>query len=347
MSRIFISHISAFEFYRNARFNNALDFLNNDPLRNTIKLQKGNFKPGISPIKITNICNDDVPYIESSVLHIETRSKNPNYHNKSVKIHYLKGDYPLYSYLKYNEDIFIASPELLFVQMAKYLNIVQLMMLGLELCGSYSINNLAADGFIYNIKPITNYHKLSSYVNSFYNKNNNYPGIRKAIKALNYILDNSASPKESDLIIKLCTSHSIGGYGIKNFVSNYEIELSTGATNINGRSKIRPDLVCVKNKIALEYQSRAFHANPKQFEIDKIRSAALVYDGWRVIAFVPSQLNNILTFHEIAKKILAANKQEQRIRTKNFEIKRKNLWMQLSKKAGIINIDGYKLVLWT
>lgn len=330
MAKLFIENITSFEFYQNARFNDRIDLLENNPLNNTISLTPGNYLPSRMLIPYKDIKNIVVPYVGDGELHVATRYRHCNYKNKNIQFHYLSGGYPKGSFLKYNIEIFVASPELTFLQMANRLDLLELAMLGLEYCGTYSISSLVAEGFIYNIKPLTNRTRLKNYLKYFYKRNPNYRGIRKAIKALDLIIDNSASPQESKFIIKLFGPRHLGAYGVKNLVSNCEIKLSRGAAKILGRYSIKPDLSCLKTKIALEYQSKMFHNNAEQFEIDKVRSAALTYDGWTVFNIVPSQLKNISSFHEIATKVLLSNNQDTRIRTKDFEKKRKDLWMRLA-----------------
>lgn len=329
--KLFITHNSALEFYRNARLNYNLDLIEHNPLNNSLNLQPSRCHPGQESFTRKDIYLDDVPFTGDGPLELATNIDNPNYHMKNVTLHYQKGRYPNNSFLKYNNEIYIASPELVFLQMAKKFNEIELLMFGLEICGSYALSDANPDGFIFNLPAITTKSRILNYLRNFKSNNNNFPGICKASKISQYIIDGSASPQESKVIIKLCCQRKLGGYGVKNLKANYRISLSDGAINILGRNTIRPDLCCPKTKIAIEYQSRQFHNNLEQFEIDKIRTAALNVDGWKTFSFVPSQMRNVLAFHQIAISILQENLQDPRIRTQNFEKRRRDLWMQLSK----------------
>lgn len=279
MAKLFVENITSFEFYQNVRFADKIDLLENNPLNNTISLTPGNYAPSKLPISYAEIKNITIPYVADDVLHIASQCQNANRHLDNLHFHYLSGGYPSNSFLKLNNEIYVASPELTFLQMANSLDFLELVMLGFEYCGTYSINPLSAEGFIYNIAPLTTKTKLKNFTKRFANRNQKFKGIRKAYDALDVITDNVASPQEAKFIIKLCAPRHLGAYAVKGALSNYEITLSNGATNILGRHKIRPDLCCPKTKIALEYQSKMFHDNSDQFETDKVRNAALTYDG--------------------------------------------------------------------
>lgn len=279
MAKLFVENITSFEFYQNVRFADKIDLLENNPLNNTISLTPGNYAPSKLPISYAEIKNITIPYVADDVLHIASQCQNANRHLDNLHFHYLSGGYPSNSFLKLNNEIYVASPELTFLQMANSLDFLELVMLGFEYCGTYSINPLSAEGFIYNIAPLTTKTKLKNFTKRFANRNQKFKGIRKAYDALDVITDNVASPQEAKFIIKLCAPRHLGAYAVKGALSNYEITLSNGASNILGRHKIRPDLCCPKTKIALEYQSKMFHDNSDQFETDKVRNAALTYDG--------------------------------------------------------------------
>lgn len=93
------------------------------------------------------------------------------------------------------------------------------------------------------------------------------------------LIDNIASFKEAELYIKLCAPKNRGGYGITGFKANEQINLSVQASEILKFQTLRPDLSNKKSKVAIEYDSNAFHDNPNQNEKDKIRAGALLHDG--------------------------------------------------------------------
>lgn len=95
----------------------------------------------------------------------------------------------------------------------------------------------------------------------------------------NLLSDFSASPQESRLYIILTLPRSYGGFGVKNLKFNCRIGLSKEAQTICGKKHIKPDLCNPKTKIAIEYDSDAYHSEISQNRTDKKRLDALMYDG--------------------------------------------------------------------
>lgn len=152
------------------------------------------------------------------------------------------------------------------------------MLFGLEICGSFTINN-SEKGFCSNLSPLTNALKIRNYVKNLKFENPTFKSINQACKISSLLQDNSASPQESRLFISFCAPRSLGGYGLKNVVMNKEIELSKNASIICDQDSLRPDLCIFENKIAVEYDSDAFHDNARQNNKDKKRIDAYLHDG--------------------------------------------------------------------
>ena len=94
-----------------------------------------------------------------------------------------------------------------------------------------------------------------------------------------YAKEQSASPMESRLYIKLCGPRIKGFYECKNIKLNQQVKLSNKAKLIAGQDIVVPDLSCKSKKVAIEYDSAKFHESTTQGQRDKRRRDALVYDG--------------------------------------------------------------------
>lgn len=133
-------------------------------------------------------------------------------------------------------------------------------------------------------------------------------------------MNNSASPLESRLGIVLGGSRKIGAFQINNIEMNVPVRLSTSASEICGQRQVIPDLSIPAKKVAIEYDSDAFHDNGNQNRRDKKRIDALQHDGWQVFSFVADQFYNVNVLKHMARDILKANGQSIRIRSANFDI---------------------------
>lgn len=267
MNKIFLSHFSAFDYYRKMRSLGEV----------------GNLKPtnNISgDINITNgyIKNAASLLCNSQKIDVLLNSKNQCFKSQYVRRHYYEKSLPSKSFWKVDDKLSIVCPELLFCQMANYLNAIELLLLGLEMCGSFSlINN--EKGFVSNLPPISSTRKIKAYVQRLKRADTYFKGINRAIKISALLQDGSASPQESRLYVLLCAPRNMGGYGLKNVQLNKKIKLSKKACAICGQNFLIPDLCVVENKIAIEYDSDAFHDNAKQNSKDKQRIDAYIYDG--------------------------------------------------------------------
>jgi len=160
------------------------------------------------------------------------------------------------------DGMVVASPELMFLQLASKLDIHKLILLGLQLC-SYSPGNPSL--------AITNKKKI----NDFLSKTSGHRGHKNALRAVKYIEDGSASVMESMAYMILTLPHVLGGFGLNGAVFNHEIKLKEEAGKRLGQKRCFVDLYYKQAKIAVEYDSFAFHNNPFEQGKDAKRSAIL------------------------------------------------------------------------
>lgn len=279
MEKVFIGYDSAFEFYRNARANMYVDIGGQEPSRNSLILKYTSAQPKEKDFKSNELKFFDLPYCGDNKIDLCVKGIKPEYRLKNINLHCSNINLPYASFLKYAPGICISSPQLLFLQLAQSNDFAKLMKMGLELCGSYSINEYSPDGFISRLTPILDSKKLQTYLKRLQKLHPRYPYINKAIEAAYFLANDIASPSEAELYIKLCAPRKYGGYALKGFSANTNIKLSEKAANMYGRSFIKPDLANVKTKIAIEYDSNAFHNNSNQNIFDKTRLDVFSYEG--------------------------------------------------------------------
>lgn len=188
---------------------------------------------------------------------------------------------------------------------------------------------MSAPEFTRDIQPLTNIEEIQKFLKNYKKLNKRACGINNLNKILDYTNDYSASPMESRIYIKLCGLANKGYYGCKNLLMNQKIELSKESKLIAGQMYIKPDFCCPEKKLAIGYDSAQYHENTKQGQKDKRRRDALLNDGWTTITLVPAHVNNNQLFDIMARKILKALGQDNRMRIKNFEAKRNTSFLEL------------------
>ena len=200
----------------------------------------------------------------------------------------------------------VASPELMFLQLASKLSLHRLILLGLQLCSHPPGNPAAA---------ITTKQKLKAFLG----KTSGHRGHKKASRAIKYIEEGSASIMESIVYMILVLPHSLGGYGLDGAAFNYEIKLSNEAGKRLGQKRCFADLYYKSARLAVEYESFAYHNNPLQQGKDAVRSAILDRQGIEVMHLNTIQLYDANACNDFAFNLAARLGKRIEIRAKKFE----------------------------
>ncbi len=254
----------------------------------------------------------DIPYIETVLGSRYKNNSNDNtvydqnkrFSNNKKRSHSCELELPAGATVYHNGKM-VASPELLFLQLARYLSIHRLILLGLQLCSHPP--GVPSDA-------ITSKQKISMFLE----ETSGHRGHRNALRAAKYLQNGSASVMESIAYMILTLPHSLGGYGLDGAVFNYEIKLKREAQIRLGQNRCFADLYYRQAKLAVEYESFVYHRSPLQQGKDMMRSAALERQNIGVM-----HLSTIQLYHYQACKDFAYNLAERlgkriRIRTKKF-----------------------------
>lgn len=205
---------------------------------------------------------------------------------------HVSGNATIGDYLHAGNSIYISKPELAFLQAAQTLSCQELVLLGLELCGSF----VSEDGLFARNKPLSSVAALAHYVELHEGKR----GAKKAREALRYVVDGSASPRESQLVALLCMPRKWGGYGLNLPVLNGKIDLTPQQRKILGKSHLRCDLFWGDAGLAVEYDSDGFHTGAEKINADSLRRNILRATGITVVDVTNTQIKKAEAFHEVA-----------------------------------------------
>ena len=178
--------------------------------------------------------------------------------------------------------LYVVSPELCCLQIAKSCDVVELVVLASELCGQYSHFRLSVSGF-YNRPPLTSTDKLAQLARKY----PQLPGSSKLLQALEFTLDGSASPMETVVNAMLMLPCSLGGRGLVRATSNLEVRLDDVASRITGTKTCRIDLGWHGHGV--EYDGRASHQNP---DADRRRREALAHMGYAITVIEGKQIGS-------------------------------------------------------
>lgn len=232
-----------------------------------------------------------------------------------------RNDFPPGSFFEYGSGLYISSPCFTFLQMAQVFSLIELIAYGNELCGTYAFDRTSERGMRKRESPLTHKEQLSSFLEKARGK----PGIKKALIASRYIVDNAASPAEAVDEMLLCLPYHLGGYSLRMATMNAEVPLTDGASVVAHKHECYADISWPPIRFDIEHQGRFDHLSPSEYDADRARINALRIMGFEVIELTHGQVQDWRAFEEIA--LHAANVIGHRINTCNCGLtpQRRNL----------------------
>lgn len=233
---------------------------------------------------------------------------------------------PPASFFTAAQDLLCTKPALAFVQAATFLSLPALLALGYEWCGTYR-KDPRSDNSVFQLKPLVSCAELRAFVR----KHSFLRGSKLATKALAYLADGSASPRETQIAILFALPRCYGGYGLGVPTMNYEVRATAKARSISNRSSFRCDLCWPHARLDVEYQSREFHEGESSRIRDSRRANALMSMGFNLIAITNDELESPWAVDVIASTIAKAIGKKLRKEPADHLLRK----MQLRKELGL------------
>lgn len=223
------------------------------------------------------------PWWLTRPLHALVSSRSARRSSSEITCHVQSAPLPPGSILDSCNGFCVCSPELCFMQMASVWSLPKLIELGYELCGTYDVSN----GQVRECLPLTSVDKLLAYAESA----GLVYGRKKALRALRYVSNGSASPRETILAMSLCLPYALGGYGLPMPSLNHRVNLNARARRIAGRKYLVCDLYWPDAKLDVEYDGE-LHVEAERVSKDSMRRDALLSMGIKVVTITNWQLND-------------------------------------------------------
>ncbi|MDR2957880.1 MAG: hypothetical protein LBU61_06880 [Coriobacteriales bacterium] len=248
-------------------------------------------------------------------VHVTISKPNTRWLSITMKQHVFAGKIPIACFIDTENNFMVSSPELCYLQMASQLPLIELIELGYEMCGRYSIPNAKAEetsesGF-YRRDPLTNKKKLAAFISRM----KGAKWHKKAIRALRYIQDGSASPMETKLTILLTLPYQLGGFGLLMPDMNSRIVPTKTARQSSSKGFYVCDLFWPEYNLAVEYDSDLFHTGSQHIADDSKKRNALALLGITTITVTKQQLYSYSEMIKVAKVL--ANYMDKRLKLKN------------------------------
>ena len=246
-------------------------------------------------------------------------SRHANFHSRARCCSY---DLPCNSFVKIENGPYVASPQLVYARMAGFLSEVQLAALGTDLCGRYYIDSRTKhieDRICFLVTP----KQLAAYIEQV-------PGMygsAKAKRALKWVLPNSGSPKETQLMLVLTLPIRMGGYGLPFHEMNFDIKAGRLA-GLAEQGEYVLDIANSEKETAVEYDGKDSHVDASA---DKRRRNALAAFGWTVFPIDKEIFEDVRATdkaaRQIARKLGARIRKPENWEKKHYELRRDlGLW---------------------
>jgi hypothetical protein len=256
----------------------------------------------------------NVPYIEAVIgrkitdaepVHITVSRNSARLSGSGKIVHSCELDLPSGA-ISNRPGFAVASPEFIFLQLASELNIHRLILLGLQLCSHPQGQPHMA---------LTTKQKIKAFLS----RTSGHRGQRKAMRAIKYVENGSASVMESLAYMILALPHALGGYGLEGAVFNYEVRLGSDVRKRLGVNRFFADLYYKQAKLAIEYDSFTHHSSPTEQGRDAIRSEILKRQGIEVMHLSTIQLYDADACRDFAHNAARYIGKRIEIRTEKFD----------------------------
>lgn len=261
-----------------------------------------------SAAEVWNIPNSEEVFgfkiAETEFVHVTVSKPNARLRSNGKRVHSCELAFPVSAVTTLN-GIRVSSPELLFLELASELSIHRLILLGMQLCSHHP--GMPSEA-------ITTKQKIKTFLV----KTSGHLGHRKALRAVNYIENGSASIMESIAYMILTLPHALGGYGLSGAVFNHEIKLKSEARARLGQNRCFTDLYFRRAKLSVEYDSFTHHSSPSEQGKDVVRSAVLKRQGIDVMSLNTIQLYDKDACRDFVYNLAARLGKRIQIRSKKF-----------------------------
>ena len=192
----------------------------------------------------------DIPYeLDSYPVDVAVPDASMRLASRAVTNTTYSATLPEGAFISLGNGIVISGPELLFVELAGTMNPVEHLMLGHELCGSFSRD--AKDPYngpiTYGLKPATSVERISAFIG----RTSYIHGIAAARESLRYLNDNAWSPTESLVAALLRLPIDSLGFDMGELVLNPR-EYATAP--LPGSKEFRvPDIMIANTPVGVNY----------------------------------------------------------------------------------------------
>lgn len=208
---------------------------------------------------------------------------------RDCQVHVCRTDLPPGSFRSLPQGNIVSSPELTFLQMASTASLWQLIEVGNYLCSTFSISDKGR-GYTGKREQLVSTTLLGGFLSAL--PPNTY-GANKARAALEYVVELTASPKESQLAMHYRLPSELGGRGPISIAANQAIQIDEHGQRLLDSSCLVGDLFLPDFDCDLEFDSIEFHTGRFRLDHTQARRNVLEAMGIKTVSATEGQINRI------------------------------------------------------
>ena len=264
---------------------------------------------------------------EGSELHLMVDGKGrENIGGPWVVAHAWPGRLPKGSIVDAGHAIATSSAEFVFLQLAQRVDTIDLVRLGLELCGRYRMGVPSQSdifpqaGAQMGGEPLTTAAQLRGYLA----RSPEVPGIVDARKAATLVADGMMSAHAAALYLLLCLPKDLGGYGLP-LPRPGVITLSSQRNTRTRGDHLVSELFWPKARVGLECATAEVPPTAEFARMAREREDSLMRGEARTIVLSASDIADLATMHAVARQLARRLGVRMPLLNRRFRVARKTL----------------------
>ena len=227
-------------------------------------------------------------------LHLVVSDQALKHRLRNVKVHVCETELPAESFHRLPGGNLVSSPSLTFLQMASESSPWELIEIGNYLTSTFSIAD-EGRGYTGRRGQLVSVERLREYLRSM--PAHAY-GVRKAMGALDYVVELTASPKESQLSMHYRLPPELGGRGPYAIVANQVIQIDEHGQRMLGSRYLVGDLYLPEFGCDLEFDSKEYHTGIYRLDHTQARRNVLEAMDIKTISATEGQVGTIEKFDD-------------------------------------------------
>lgn len=236
-----------------------------------------------------------------------------------VRCHLMEPSLQQGPYFHLAQGIFAPSPEVAFLQSSWGKDLVDVAFEGSTLCGAYGLDP-GSDMVRGRIALAS-----ADVIRGALLTHRDIRGCAMARRALPWILENAASPREVALALVMTLPNHLGGYHFTRPSLNYVINLDSRGRPLSRKRHYVADICWPAQRLILEYDSDERHLSTEQLQEDAVKRMTLEAMGYKIITVGRLQLNSVSETRKIALAVARTLGEPIRFRIADFDTKHERL----------------------